>query len=92
MEEKFIIYKQDDGGVMILWPTEDCLKSYTIEEIAKKDVPEGKPYKIINSNEVPEDITFRDAWTVDEKLLTDGVGDKHFMFADDPFHPDNTEK
>ena len=25
MEEKFIIYKQDDGMVMILWPTEDCL-------------------------------------------------------------------
>ena len=37
MEEKFIIYKQDDGGVMILWPTEDCLKSHTIEEIAKKE-------------------------------------------------------
>ena len=92
MEEKFIIYKQDDGGVMILWPTEDSLKSHTIEEIAKKDVPEGKPYKIINSNEVPQDPTFRDAWTVDEKLLTDGVGDKYSMFADDPFHPDNTEK
>ena len=41
---------------------------------------------------MPEDSTFRDAWTVDEKLLTDGVGDKHFMFADDPFHPDNTEE
>mgnify|MGYP001281304757 FL=1 len=92
MEEKFIIYKQDDGNVMILWPTEEALKSHTIDEIAKKDVPSGKPYKIINSSEVPTDTTFRDAWTVDESILTDGVGDTVQLYRTDPRHPDYKEE
>jgi hypothetical protein len=45
----------------------------TIEEIAAKDVPAGKPYKIVESY-IPSDRTFRNAWTGDEAELTDGVG------------------
>ena len=92
MEEKFIIYKQDDGGVMILWPTAEALESHTVDEIAKKDVPSGKPYKIINSSELPTDTTFRDAWTVDENVLTDGVGDTDQLYRTDPRHPDYKEE
>jgi hypothetical protein len=33
-----------------------------IEWIAKKDVPDGKPYKIINISDIPADRTFRNAW------------------------------
>lgn len=32
------------------------------------------PYKIIDASEIPQDRTFRAAWTVDEAELTDGVG------------------
>lgn len=69
-----IIYQTDDGGVAIIVPTAECLQTHTIEEIAAKDVPAGKPYKIVDVADVPSDRTFRNAWTVDEVNLTDGVG------------------
>lgn len=45
-----------------------------MEEIAKKDVPTGKKYKIVDDSEIPANKNFRDAWVVDEADLTDGVG------------------
>lgn len=70
-----IIYKNESGGVSILHPTDEALSFMTIDEIAKKDVPTGVKYKIVEDSEVPTDRTFRDAWTVDEATLTDGVGE-----------------
>ena len=69
-----IIYQNDEGGITILIPTEDCLATHTIEAIAAKDVPAGKAYKIVDVADVPSDRTFRSAWEVDEASLTDGVG------------------
>lgn len=69
-----VIYKNDDGGVSIIIPAPEALEKYGIQAIAEKDVPEGKPYKIIDASEIPTDRTFRAAWTVDEADLTDGVG------------------
>ncbi len=69
-----IIYQTDEGGVAIITPTQDALTFMSIDEIAKKDVPTGLPYKIVDDSEIPTDRTFRDAWTVDEASLTDGVG------------------
>ena len=69
-----IIYKNENGGVSILHPTDEALSFMTIDEIALKDVPTGLPYKIVEDSEIPTDRTFRDAWTVDETTLTDGVG------------------
>ena len=54
-----IIYPTDDGGVAVIIPA-DC--GLTIEEIAAKDVPAGKHYKIIDVADVPTDRTFRNAW------------------------------
>ena len=61
-----IIYPNDEGGVSILIPTEEYLADHTIEELAEKDVPEGKPYKIVDVSEIPEDRTFRNAWEYQE--------------------------
>ena len=58
-----IIYPNNDGGVAIIIPA-DC--GLTIEEIAAKDVPQGKPYKIINAEDQPSDRTFRNAWEYSE--------------------------
>jgi hypothetical protein len=55
-----IIYPTDDGGVAILMPAAEC--GLTIEEIAAKDVPAGKPYKIVDVADIPTDRTFRNAW------------------------------
>ena len=68
---KRIIYQNDNGGVAVLIPA-DC--GLTIEEIAAKDVPTGKAYKIVDVSEIPTDRQWRNEWTVDEADLTDGVG------------------
>jgi hypothetical protein len=57
---QLIIYPNDNGGVSILTPAPEC--GLTIEEIAAKDVPAGKPYKIVDGTDIPLDRTFRDAW------------------------------
>jgi hypothetical protein len=57
-----IIYPTDDGGVAILIPTPEYLAEHTIEELATKDVPSGKPFKIIDVSDIPTDRTFRNAW------------------------------
>ena len=54
-----IIYPTDDG-VAIIVPAAEC--GLTIEEIAAKDVPAGKPFKIVDVTDIPTDRTFRDAW------------------------------
>jgi len=55
-----IIYPTDDGGVAVIIPASEC--GLTIEEIAAKDVPAGKSFKIIDTADVPSDRTFRNAW------------------------------
>ena len=77
-----IIYQTDEGGVAVLIPTPECLLEHTIEEIALKDVPAGKPFKIIDTADVPSDRTFRDAWEVDPATLTDGVGADYNTFPE----------
>lgn len=69
-----IIYKTDEGGVAIVIPTPEALEAYGIMAIAIKDVPAGKPFKILSAAEIPSDRTQRNAWTVDEADLTDGIG------------------
>ena len=79
MSDKRIIYKNTDSSVSsdvsIIIPTPEALQSMTIEQIAQKDVPTGLKYKIVDVSEISTDRTFRDAWTIDEAELTDGVGD-----------------
>jgi hypothetical protein len=58
--DKRIIYPTDDGGVAVIIPAHEC--GLTIEEIAAKDVPEGKPFKIVDVADIPSDRTFREAW------------------------------
>ena len=57
-----IIYPTDDGGVAVIVPA-DC--GLTIEQIAAKDVPTGKAYRIVDVSEVPSDRTFRAAWELE---------------------------
>jgi len=83
-----IIYKTDEGGVAVIIPSDNALAEHTIEEIAEKDVPAGKPYKIVSVDDIPSDRTFRNAWEADEGDLTDGVGGEHSMFITDPQHPE----
>ena len=58
--QKRIIYSNENGGVSVVIPIQDCTLS--IEEIASKVVPIGAKYKIVDSSDIPADRTFRDAW------------------------------
>ena len=74
-----ILYTGEDGIVSIMTPVlkdinPETGQVWTVEEIAKKDVPTGKKYKIVEDSEIPTDRSFRDAWIVDEADLIDGVG------------------
>ncbi len=75
-----ILYKESDGSLSIIFPADNSInpstgKQWTTEEICKKDVPTGFKYKIVEDSDIPTDWSFRDAWTVDEADLTDGVGE-----------------
>lgn len=83
---KVILYKQDNGVVAIMYPNTNAINPntgnlYTPEEVAIKDVPKGKKYKIVEDSEIPTDGTFRDAWTVNESDLTDGTGTYEMRFS-----------
>jgi hypothetical protein len=68
-----IVFKNDEGVVSVIHPTPEALSIYGIESIALKDVPFGKPFKIVDSSELP-DRSQRNQWDVDEVDLIDGVG------------------
>jgi len=68
-----IIYNQDSGVPAVVMPTEEALQQHSIMAIAIKDVPAGKPFKIIDVELLPQDVP-QEVWVVDEADLTDGIG------------------
>jgi len=60
--DKRVIYPNESGGVSILVPSPSCP---SIDRLVK-DVPAGKPYQIVNLSDIPDDRTYRDAWTFEE--------------------------
>jgi len=67
-----IIYNQDNGIPAVVMPTQEALNTYTIQEIAVKDVPSKKRFGIVNVSELPD--TPQEVWIVNEADLTDGIG------------------
>ncbi len=62
--DKRIIYNNDEGGISIIVPTDNC--GLTVEQIQGKDVPSGKTSYIVDKSEIPTDRSFRNAWTYTE--------------------------
>ena len=77
-----IIFRNKDNSVGIITPTQEAINEYGIEAIAKKDVPYGLPYKIVDENEIPSDRTFRNAWEWDDTVEPDGVGSVFYTFEE----------
>ena len=59
-----IIYPNADGGISIIIPAESV-------EAAMKDIPAGKPWKIVDAADIPADREFRNAWTADFTEVTE---------------------
>ena len=74
--KKRVIYQNGDG-VSILIPTGEL----PVEVVARKDVPQGVPYKIVEDTEVPDDRTFRAAWEAEE-FTPEGFGDPEGYWAE----------
>jgi hypothetical protein len=62
--DKRIIYPNDDGGISIIIPAESV-------EAAMKDIPAGKPHKIVDAADIPATREFRNAWTADFTEVTE---------------------
>ena len=67
-----IIYVTTENKIAVVYPAPDWVDN--MEGLAQKDVPTGHKYKIVEDSDIPSDLTFSDAWEVDEAELTDGVG------------------
>ena len=67
-----IIYNQDNGIPAVMVPAQEALDKHGIMAIAIKDVPAGRPFKIVDAADLPD--APQEAWTVDDADLTDGVG------------------
>lgn len=59
--DKRIIFPTDDGGVAVLIPA----NGWVVAEVARKDVPAGIPYRIVDEIDIPEDRSERNLWTAD---------------------------
>ena len=68
-----IIYNQDNGIPAVMVVSEEAIERFGLMAVAQRDVPKGKPFKIINMNELPE-FWPQETWEIDESELTDGVG------------------
>ena len=75
-----IIYNQDNGIPAVIIPTPEAVARYGIMAIAIKDVPAGKPFKILDASELPD--APQEAWEVDDADLTDGVGGESNTFPE----------
>jgi hypothetical protein len=69
-----IIYKEDSGTVSTIYPTPEAVEVFGLDLIAQKDVPTGKPYKLLDQSELPDRTDRELLWEVNEAELTDGVG------------------
>ena len=72
-----IIYKTPENTVAILIPSGEL----PIETVARKDVPQGVGYKIVEDADIPSDRTFREAWEAEE-FTPDGFGDPDGYWAE----------
>jgi hypothetical protein len=67
-----IIYNQDNGIPAVVIPTQEALDAHGIMAIAIKDVPAGKPFKIVAVADLPD--APQETWVVADADLTDGIG------------------
>ena len=75
-----IIYATPEGGVAIIISTGEL----PTEIVARKDVPQGVPYKIVDLADIEatiSDRTFRAAWEAAE-FTPDGTGDPEGYWAE----------
>lgn len=76
-----IIYKTAEGDVAVVQPTASGISDSggDIHKLARKDVPSGIKYKVMEFSDLPSGLFFS-AWRVADEDLTDGVGSESHTF------------
>lgn len=82
-----IIYNQDNNIPAVLSPSPEVVEALgggieAVRKIAIKDVPSGKPFKILDHTELPQDVP-QEVWVVKDEDLTDGIGGETNKFTND---------
>jgi hypothetical protein len=78
---KKIIFKNQNGTIGIITPTQECVDIFGIEAIAKKDVPNGLPFWIVEDDFIPSDRTYRNEWQLPDNFReSDGYGEESNEF------------
>ena len=71
-----IIFPQDNGGVLIITPAPEYADQ--IEAVAQKDVPAGKPWRIVDDSALPpRESRDRWVWTDDGPMLSPDNSDQN---------------
>lgn len=90
MTNQRIIFQNAEGGVSVIIPTGEL----PIEEVAKKDVPAGVTYEIVDASDIPSDRTFRGAWVMGDCCIDHDLDkckalghDKRRAARDEEFKP-----
>lgn len=72
-----IIFKNLDGSVAVVYPTQEALLQLTLDEIAQRIIPNAVAYWIVDSSAISSDRTFREAWAVEAEEKRQVVRDRH---------------
>lgn len=68
MTTRRIVFDDTNGSVIVLIPVLES--GLSLEEIAKKDVPTGVDYSIVDVSELPPSRLFRNAWKLEDGILS----------------------
>ena len=60
--EKVIIFPQEGDSIALMYALDT---SIPIEEVARRDIAPGIPFKVIDASLIPEDIEFLNAFEAD---------------------------
>ena len=69
-----IIFENNDGSIGVIHP---IVIEHGLLALAKKDVPSGLPYWVVDADVLPADRTYRDAWRIDHDALGEPHGYGH---------------
>jgi hypothetical protein len=79
----FIVFEKEDGEVGLIQPI--LAPGTTALDVAQKDVPVGKPFLLIDGNDMPTAPIYHPAWEVDfSNPDGHGLGHDGWMLTKNP--------
>ena len=74
-----IIFNNENKYPSVFFPSQEALGKYSMLDIAKRVVPAGKPFAIVDAADLPD--APQETWVVDDADLTDGIGGESHEFG-----------